>query len=100
MNERPIPESPLRDTGSVEMLRVWIAERQLHSPLKVGMYRDGMEIEEETAWGTILADAARHIAKALHPDNAEDEKIASTKICDKINIELMNPTSAACGKFV
>ncbi|WP_317203595.1 DUF5076 domain-containing protein [Janthinobacterium sp.] len=100
MNERPIPESALRDTESVEMLRVWIAERQLHCSLKVGMYRDGMGIEEETAWGTILADTVRHIAKALHPDNVEDEKNALAKIYDKINLELMNPTSEARGKFV
>lgn len=61
---------------------------------------DGVPIEEETAWGTILADAARHIAKARHSDNVEDEQIALTQICNKINLELMNPTSEVHGKFV
>ncbi|MES2070030.1 MAG: DUF5076 domain-containing protein [Pseudomonadota bacterium] len=100
MNERPIPEAALRDSDSVEMLRVWVAERQLHCSLKVGMYRDGMGIEEETAWGTILADAARHIAKALHPTSEEGEKIALAKISNKISEELLNPTSEKHGQFV
>lgn len=38
------------------------------------MYRDGMGIDEEIAWGTILADAARHIARALQGDSSQDEK--------------------------
>lgn len=54
MNERPIPAAAKRDPDSVEMLRVWVAEKQLHSSLKIGMYRDGMGIDEEAAWGTIL----------------------------------------------
>jgi hypothetical protein len=63
MNERPIPEAVLQDPNSVEMLRVWVAAGQLHCSLKVGMYRDGMCIDEEVVSRTILADAARHIAK-------------------------------------
>lgn len=51
MNERPIPSAALRDAASVEMLRVWVAEQQLRCSLKIGMYRDGMGIDEESAWG-------------------------------------------------
>lgn len=100
MNERPIPVAAQRDTASVEMLRVWIAEKQLHCSLKVGMYRDGMGVDEELAWATILADAARHIARALHPGDANQEQSALQKIHRGLNEELAMPTSDIKGEFV
>lgn len=100
MNERPIPDAALRDKNSVEMLRVWIAEGKLHCSLKIGMYRETMNVEEETAWGTILADAARHIAIALHSGYGGSEEDSLAKMQKKFNEELANPTSTADGEFV
>lgn len=100
MNERPIPPAALRDIDSVEVLRVWVAERQLHCSLKIGMYRDGMGIDEELAWGTILADAARHISGALYPGDAKAEAAALQKILHNFNVEVAAPTSDTKGKFV
>jgi hypothetical protein len=65
MNEQPIPPAAIGDEDAVEMLRVWIAKHKLHCSLKAGMYRD-MNIDESVAWGTILADTARHIAMAMN----------------------------------
>lgn len=100
MNERPIPPAAQRDTASVEMLRVRVAEEQLHCSLKIGMYRDGMGIDEELAWGTILADAARHISRALHPEDAQAEAAALQKILSSFNDEVAAPTSDTNGGFV
>lgn len=100
MNERPIPESALQDPNSVEMLRVWVAGGQLHCSLKVGMYRDGMGIDEELAWGTILADAARHIAKALQGDGSLNESESLAKIATKFDEEISVPSSELNGGFV
>ena len=50
LNERPIPEAALRDKSAMEMLRVWIAEKKLHCSMKIGMYREGMNMSEEKAW--------------------------------------------------
>jgi len=100
MNERPIPAAALRDEDSVEMLRVWIAERKLHCSLKIGMYRETMGIEEEVAWGTILADAARHIAMALSSGSGGSELNSLAKIREKFNQELASPTSDVQGEFV
>ncbi|WP_348698126.1 DUF5076 domain-containing protein [Duganella fentianensis] len=100
MNERPIPAAAQRDTASVEMLRVWVAEKQLHCSLKIGMYRDGMGVDEELAWGVILADAARHIARALHPENAAEESATLQKMLNRLNEELAAPTSDIKGGFV
>lgn len=99
MNERPIPPAALGDEDSVEMLRVWIAKHQLHCSIKIGMYRD-MNIDEEVAWGTILADAARHIAMALHSGFGQDEQETLAKIREKFNAELAAPSSDATGEFV
>lgn len=100
MNELPIPEAALRDPDSVEMLRVWVAEGQLHCSLKVGMYRDGMGIDEEVAWGTILADAARHIAKALQDSGNPNEIESLAKLVAKFNDEVSAPSSELKGGFV
>lgn len=100
MNELPIPEAALRDPDSVEMLRVWVAEGQLHCSLKVGMYRDGMGIDEEVAWGTILADAARHIVKALQDSGKLDETESLAKLVAKFNDEVSAPSSELKGGFV
>jgi hypothetical protein len=100
MNERPIPEAALRDEDAVEMLRVWIAEKKLHCSMKVGMYRETMNIAEEKAWGTILADVARHLANALESGYSTDAAESLQKIRDSFNKELGAPTSEAKGSFV
>ncbi|WP_338771178.1 DUF5076 domain-containing protein [Massilia sp. METH4] len=99
MNERPIPPAALRDENSVEMLRVWIAERKLHCSMKVGMYQDGMGIPETEAWGTILADVARHLANALNEKYGASTEESIQKIKDSLLDELAKPTSKSDGGF-
>jgi Domain of unknown function (DUF5076) len=100
MQERPIPDAALRDVDSVEMLRVWIAERKLHCSLKVGMYHETTKISEEDAWGTILADAAKHLANALHEGYGLSPSMSLQKICDKFVSEVGKSTSETTGGFV
>ncbi len=100
MNQRPIPEAALQDPNSVEMLRVWVAGGKLHCSLKIGMYRDGMGIEEELAWGTILADAARHIAKALQGDSVQLQEASLARIAVAFDGEVAAPSSPITGGFV
>lgn len=100
LNQRPIPEPALRDPDAVEMLRVWIAENKLHCSLKIGMYRESMNIPEERAWGTILADVARHVANALKAGYSVDSSEALLKIQESFLKELDLPSSAAVGDFV
>jgi hypothetical protein len=100
LNQRPIPEAALRDEDAVEMLRVWIAERGLHCSMKVGMYRETMNVPEESAWGTILADAAKHLANALEARYSTNAADSLQKIRDRFLKELGTPTSGAEGSFV
>lgn len=99
MNERPIPPAALRDENSVEMLRVWIAERKLHCSMKVGMYQEGMGIPEVDAWGTILADVTRHLVEALASKYGADKADSMSKIKDSFLDEISKPTSKTEGGF-
>lgn len=100
LNQRPIPEAALRDEDAVEMLRVWIAERGLHCSIKVGMYRETMNISEEKAWGVILADIAKHVANALESGWSSSSAESLQKIQDSFIKELGRSTSDAKGDFV
>ena len=54
----------------------------------------------EVAWGTILADAARHIAKALQDDKNLTETESLAKLVAKFNDEVVVPSSELKGGFV
>jgi hypothetical protein len=100
MRELLIPDAATHDSNSVEMLRVWIADNSLHCSIKIGMYVEASEIAEEAAWGTILADAARHIADGLNRRYDRSKKEALQKIEQRFVGELREPTSPAEGGFV
>jgi hypothetical protein len=98
MDERPIPPAATRDPKSVELARVWSAERALHCSLKIGTY-DGTRFLEEEAWGIILADMAKHVANAIHEmRNVPRERILLA-IAKSFSSEIEKPTSVAKGKF-
>ena len=100
MNELPIPEIALRDDLGVEMLRVWVAQRQLHCSIKVGMYRDSGKVSEDKAWGILLADVVRHIANAMEERNSKDADLMIRQIAKYFMKELKLPTSDLDGEFV
>ena len=93
MKELIIPEAAQRDESSVEMIRVWIAERGLHASLKVGLYEDRPDIREERAWGRILADA-------LVTSEGMDRDVVVEAIKAAFNEELQAPSSGRSGGFV
>ncbi|TNY25400.1 DUF5076 domain-containing protein [Fulvimonas soli] len=100
MNERPIPEAALRDKDAVEMLRVWIAGGKLHCSMKVGMYKETMNLPEEKAWGIILADVARHLAHAMSIGYSVDEKLTLRGVEESFIKELGLPTSSIDGDIL
>lgn len=64
------------------------------------MYRDWVGIDEEVARGTVLADAARHIARALQRDGKLSETESLAKLVAHFNDEVAAPTSELRGGFV
>ncbi|MEO6394213.1 MAG: DUF5076 domain-containing protein [Pyrinomonadaceae bacterium] len=61
-----IPNPALSDANSFELLRVWIANNGQHVSLRVGVW------EDPAAWGIMLVDLARHIAKAHQQETGAD----------------------------
>jgi hypothetical protein len=100
IDERPIPEAALRDKDAVEMLRAWIAERQLYCSIKVGMYHKTTDFPEGHAWGIILADVTRHVAMAMEARYSADRTQIIQEIRDSYLKELGSPTSEVTGGFV
>ena len=99
MRELRIPPAAQADEESWELLRAWVAEGGLHCSLKVGVY-EAEGIREEQAWGTILADAARHIADALSSLGLRDSDAALVEIRRHFAAELDAPTSKRTGNLV
>jgi uncharacterized protein DUF5076 len=99
MYELTIPPAALRDRKSVELLRAWIAERQLHCTTKIGFYQGTMKASEGPSWGITLADVTRHIANSLEEMNGSDK----TKVIEELRLnflkELDRITSNATGEF-
>ena len=100
MDERAIPAAALRDTDAWEPLRVWIAEQRLHCSLKVGVYEENGPISEDTAWGIMLADVAKHVADALAKEGLRNRDIALREIFRSFASELEEPTAATTGSFI
>lgn len=99
LNHRPVPEAALRDKGAIELARVWVAERGLHCSLRIGLYADN-NIAEEKAWGTILADIARHVTNGLESKYGIKPEVALKSILGCFSEELASPTSEVKGNFV
>ncbi len=100
MQERLIPDAALRDPSSWEVLRIWIAENKLHCSMIVGVYEKNGPLPEDTAWGIILADAAKHLADALANEGLRDRTAALREIARSFAAEIDEPTSEAEGDFV
>ena len=90
-----IPPAAARDSDSVEMARVWIAEVGLHCALNIGIYEE----REGVAWGVILADIARHVSDAIEQSGGMPAHAALATIQESFERELDSPTSAADGEF-
>jgi hypothetical protein len=99
MKEPQIPGPALEDENSIEMARVWIAQRGLHCSLKVGRYLETSNVAEEKAWGILLADIARHVARALEGGYAMDSAAVLKGIRESFERELDKPTSKVRGGF-
>jgi hypothetical protein len=99
-NSLPIPESAQRDSRSVEMVRAWIAEGDLLVVLNVGYWeKPERGIDERQAWGLMMADMARHIAKAHEEKYGRKIRDSLAVIREAFEREMIKPTSSHSGQF-
>ena len=87
MNELQIPEGIEDDPNAMEMIRVWIGNKDIQVSMLLGMWEEAsnFEVDERDAWGELLADLIRHIANGLtqsHDYNtvASEMRIANSLI--------------------
>jgi hypothetical protein len=100
-NSLPIPTPAKRDPRSVEMVRTWIAEGKVHIALNIGFWEEPERgIDERDAWGTLMADMARHIANAHEEEYKRDPRETLIAIREAFEREIDKPTSAHLGAFV
>ena len=99
LNEQPIPPAALLDSDALEMLRVWVAQRGLHCSLRMGYY-ESRKIKEERAWGIMLADISRHVARAVAQKLGRDERVVLSEVLKGMRDELDRPTSPISGEVL
>ena len=92
-DQLPIPEAANRDPQSFELLRVWVADKNQHVSLRVGVWND------PAAWGLMLADLARHIVNTYEQDVAFDRLQTLQRIKAAFEAELESPTDTPSGQF-
>jgi len=85
MEELKIPEGIEGDPDAIEMIRVWIGNKDVQVSMLLGMWEEASnnKLDERDAWGELLADLIHHIANGLSQShdyniNASEARIADT----------------------
>lgn len=81
--ELSIPKTVLQDPSAIELLRVWEGE-------KVTVTLQQMKSPDPAAWGLLLVDIARHVAKATQTDEIPESKILA-RIKQGFDVEWESP---------
>lgn len=92
--ELKIPEAAQTDTSSLEILRVWIANKEQHCSIRVGVWDD------PAAWGIVLADLAQHVANSYAEDRDQEIKSIMTRIKNAFDSEISLPTDSLDGEVI
>jgi Domain of unknown function (DUF5076) len=85
-NQLEIPGPAMEDSGSFEILRVWVAKNSQQVSVRTGVW------EDPAAWGLLLADLMRHVACSYQLQSASDRKEVLERIKSGLLAELNNPT--------
>jgi len=93
MRELSIPDEARRDSEAFEVLRVWIASKQQHVSLQLGVW------EDPAAWGIFLVDLARHLANAYQQEKGLDFNATVARIKWGFDAEMNSPTDFPRGSI-
>jgi hypothetical protein len=83
-----VPAAP-EGEQAVELLRAWVVGQDLHCSLAADAFPDA------DTWGVVLADLARHLARALKDRDGRDEAAALQAVRAAFEAELLSPAEAA-----
>lgn len=85
------------DPDSVELLRLWAAHAKLNVSINIGVFsKQGHD--EAKAWGIVMSDFARHVARALAQRDGQNEEQAMARIRDSFLREILQPSSDIRGE--
>ncbi len=79
----PVPESAQVDSNAIELVRIWAASGQQHISIATDVW------DNPAAWGIMLVDLAKHIAKSY--DGADYEQVLKM-IKNGFDVEWNSPT--------
>jgi hypothetical protein len=91
------PPSAEVDPKATELLRLWAANGKLDVVMNIGSYEE-QGYDEAKAWGIIISDFTRHVARALAQRYGKNEEQEMAKIRDSFLREITGPTSPIEGK--
>lgn len=81
-NQLEIPREAASDPKAFELVRAWVAEGDLHVSLQMGGWDD------PTAWGVVLADLVRHVARFYAEQKRLDPEKTMARVRDAMDAEL------------
>jgi hypothetical protein len=93
MKPLDIPPTAKASPDSVEILRLWMVRE---SGLQISLRHDAWK--DPAAWGLMLADVARHVARA-HAQEGKKEEEVFRRILVGFNAEVGSPTDKPTGKI-
>ena len=91
-NELPVPAPAERDAAARELVRVWASGGIQHVSLATGLWRD------PAAWGIVLVDLARHVARAYEQTEGTPPAEVLRRIHESFEAEWGMPTDAPSGR--
>jgi len=97
MKELCIPPNAEADPKATEMLRLWAANGKLDVSINLGCYEEKGH-NEAHAWGVIITDFSRHVARGLAQRYGKNEEQILAEIRDGFLAEIGNPTSDVEGE--
>jgi hypothetical protein len=91
------PPAAATDPKATELLRLWAANGKLDVVINIGAYHERGH-DEATAWGIIISDFTRHVARALAQRYGKNEEQEMAKIRESFLREIVGPTSPIQGE--
>ena len=81
-DELPPPDAAVDDARSFELLRLWFAREAPQAVARAGLWPD------PAAWGIVLAEAARHVAREYADETDADSTVALARVRAGFDAEL------------
>lgn len=91
-NQLQIPNAALQDKNSLEVIRVWIADKQQHVSLRTSVW------EDPAAYGVLVCDLMKHITNAYHQNEGKDWQEAFARVKAGFDAEFSAATDRPQGR--